>query len=109
MKKTLLASKTGSKNGSANIFMNGKEVYKIYHGRNLVYDVENGRDFDYTYNYQDQKFTFTNWKGTINGVPNTTDLIIPDDNTIIYNIFYFHTNTLPPPFIELSHFPIKIY
>ena len=83
MLKKLLASSTGSKNGSSNIYMNGQEIYKIYQGQNLVYDVTNGKDFDYTYNYANQMFTFSNWKQTYNGVSNTTHLIVNNDNTIV--------------------------
>ena len=85
MLKKLLASSSGNKNGSSNIYMNGKEIYKIYRGQNLVYDVYNGRDFNYSYNYVNQKFTFTGWKNTLNGISNTTDLIVPNDNTIVFD------------------------
>ena len=85
MLKKLLASSSGNKNGSSNIYMNGQEVYKIYRGQNLVYDVYNGRDFNYSYNYANQKFTFTGWKNTLNGEPNITDLIVPNDNAIVFD------------------------
>lgn len=87
MLKKLLASSSGNKNGSSNIYMNGKEIYKIYQGQNLVYDVYNGRDFNYQYNYLNGKFTFTNWKQTHNCVANTTHFIIADDNTIVLSDF----------------------
>ena len=94
MLKKLLASSSGDKNGSSNIYMNGKEIYKIYRGQNLVYDVYNGRDFNYSYNYANQKFTFTDWKQTFNGEPNTTHLIVPNDNTVVVdtNILFSYRN-----------------
>ena len=83
MLKKLLTSSTGDKNGSKNIFANGKEVYKIYQGTSLIYDVTNGKDFNYSYNYANQKFTFTDWKQTVGGVSNTTHLIVNNDSNIV--------------------------
>ena len=85
MLKKLLASSSGNKNGSSNIYMNGKEVYKMYQGAYLVYDVWNGRDFNYSYNYANQKFTFTDWKQTLNLISNTTHMIVNDDNAIVFD------------------------
>lgn len=87
MLKRILASTTGSnKNGASKIYYNGKQVYKAYIGSSLVYDVVNGRDFDFTYNSANQKFTFTNWKQTVDGVANTTHFLVKDDPTIIVDL-----------------------
>jgi hypothetical protein len=87
MLKRILASTTGSnKNGASKIYYNGKQVYKAYIGSSLVYDVTNGKDFDYTYNSANQKFTFTNWKQTVDGVANTTHFLVKDDPTIIVDL-----------------------
>ena len=87
MLKKILASTTGAnKNGASKVYYNGKQVYKAYIGSSLVYDVVNGRDFDFTYNSVNQKFTFTNWKQTVDGVANTTHFLVKDDPTIIVDL-----------------------
>lgn len=87
MLKRILASTSGSnKNGASKIYYNGSQVYKAYIGSSLVYDVINGRDFDFTYNSANQKFTFTNWKQTVDGVANTTHFLVKDDPTIIVDL-----------------------
>lgn len=87
MLKRILASTSGSnKNGASKIYYNGSQVYKAYIGSSLVYDVTNGRDFDFTYNSANQKFTFTNWKQTVDGVANTTHFLVKDDPTILVDL-----------------------
>ncbi len=77
---------------SSRLYIDNKEVYKIYAGDNLVYDVMNGQDFNYTYDPDNKKFIFYDWKQTINGQPNTTHLKVPRDNGITFDVGILHTH-----------------
>lgn len=70
-----------------NICFRGNEVYRIYMGRKPVLDLINARDFYYDYDYmQNNTCDLIKWKQTLNGVPNKTHLIVPDDPVLwIYN------------------------
>lgn len=82
MLKKILTSKSGSKNGADRVYFNGNQVYKAYVGSSLVYDVTNGKDFNYTYNSSNQKFSFIDWKQTTNEIPGF-DFLVADDPTIV--------------------------
>ena len=70
-----------------NICFRGNEIYRMYMGRKPVLDLINARDFYYDYDYmQNNTCDLERWKQTLNGVPNKTHFIVPDDPVLgIYN------------------------